>query len=310
MSEELEDIEVEENPTKSFLHTRNILVKIETRSVGNERKDDVASDAVANEFQTAANMGRYVKHLFDPKSLRRINNIRNQISTSMPNIGIPWKDGFYVINVSSFESFRKMCSTIRKQWDNAVAEWLKKYDAHVEEAKTRLGKLFDPNQYPSSDVIEGYFEFRPRYKPIPHSEDLDRLILTSDDILQIEEISDSVNQEVHRLTLQGMKWVWEKLHNMLERIVNRIDEGNRINRNNTMLDTLRTVIQYLPQFNLTQDNDLSTIYNDLNKSVLSTVDISDLQGEDEETKAVKTNVRDTAKEFMDRIEEELEKIPE
>ena len=299
--EKLEDVSITD-----FLHQRNILVKIDTRAVGNNRKDNDGSEVVAETMESDSTMGSYVKHLFNPKGLRKINNIRNEISTSMARVGIPWRDGWHLINVSSFEDFRTMCVAIRKHWDAAVNDWLENYDKHVEEAKERLGKMFDPNQYPPKDEIANLFEFTPHYNPVPHNEDLDRLVLTSADIKEIESISNSVNEEVSRLARNGMVFVWNRVHNMLERVVNRIDENTRLNKNNTMLSTLQEVIKKMPQFNLTQDDGMSRIYKELEDSLLMTTDIMDLQGD----KVLQAKIKDEAKQFMEKVSEELEKLGE
>jgi len=288
------------NPTEEIndlLHQRNILVRLHITAVGNVRKDDEASAIVEEKYGSDSSMGQYVKHLFNPKSLKHINSLRSKASQTMQQVGIPWGYGWYVINVRQFEEFRKIVTRLTKEWNKAVKTWLDNYDSHVQEAKKRLGTMFNPEQYPTRDKVASLFEMRPEYQPILRGNDITRLVLGKEDTDKLEEIKENIEKRERELVTKGMKFVYGRIANALERIINRINESTRINSNNTMLETIQGIVNNLPNYNIANDDNLTNLHDEMMKSPLMTMSINELK----EDECKRTLAKNEAKRFLQLV---------
>lgn len=296
MSEQEEKTQTE-SKIDTMLHRRNFLVALHTKAIGNKRKDTSASDEIYKKFHSDAKMGQFVKHLFNPKSLSRINSLRVNATQTMQKVGIPWNNGWYAVNVNRFEELRGLFRDMSKEWDIAVNAWLDNYEEHIEQAKEKLGKMFNEEQYPSKEEVAKMFEFRLEMNPITHASDVSRLILDEKDVEKLKEFENNIETRQAELVNKGMQFVYGQIINALERIINRIEESSRFNSNNTMLASIRKIVENLPLYNIAEDERMTELHKEMKDSPLMTLTIDDLK--EDETK--QQEAKDEAKRFLDKV---------
>lgn len=103
-------------------------------------------------------MVRSRKQILDTKhpAWRRLTSVKGAIGSFWRGIGLPYTEpGIRLIRNSSLDQFESQMQDFRFQLAEALAAVQAEYSFLREEAKKRLGELFDENDYPES--LEGKF---------------------------------------------------------------------------------------------------------------------------------------------------------
>ena len=100
----------------------------------------------------------------DP-AYRAVARVRSEASTYWRTVTIPFPEaGIRLINQNSLGLFASTMGSFRERLHEAARGLADRYDLIKEEARRRLGRLFDPGDYPPS--LEGLFDVEVSYPTI------------------------------------------------------------------------------------------------------------------------------------------------
>lgn len=214
------------------------------------RKHDRAISNEVDKTHNAKDGGRYNKLLISKEALDPIAKIEGAARTYFYKVTLAWGDnGERVLPGELFFDFSGTINQYRSEFDARVRELEVKYPQLKQEARIRLGTMYDPADYPMS--IRDKFSFPPpAVTPIPSANDF-RVNLSEGYVEQIkQEITARMEERTKSITTQ----CWGRMREHLERLVKLQDEKAKVY--DSVVDNPREFLAMLPALNLTGDKAL------------------------------------------------------
>lgn len=107
------------------------------------------------------------KDIFDSEELRKVRRHHGEIRAYVRSRSLPsplLRGGVYLIPVDLVETVEEKFAEFKRLLDDAMEDFIAAYEnGLVDEARRRLGDLFDPADYPSSDRMRRGFRFEYNY---------------------------------------------------------------------------------------------------------------------------------------------------
>jgi hypothetical protein len=244
------------------------------------KKSKEAENIVLTHF-SAKNAGNFYKKLVDDPSLKDIYRIANAARIAHSNMTQPWDDqGYRYLSPVKVLDYIAEMNTYSDEYYNAVNVFLNKYNDCIDEAKNRLGALFNVKDYPSIEHIKNKFSFSFHTQSIPIQINNDLLDDTIAASLQ-EKLSKEINDRFNKVK----KSIWHNAYEKLSLIRERLSSDN-IFRNSTIENIVEYANDIIPLTDIVDDT-LADFLDEL-KSVYSTVDIDRLRTDNEYRKKYAT----------------------
>jgi len=218
--------------------------------------------AVSNEVDKAHNAkdgGRYNKLLIRKDALDPISKIEGAARVYLYKMTLAWGDnGERLLPGALFMEFSKAISTFRSEFDKEVRNFVASYPTLVQEARTRLGTLYDPADYPAD--VRAKFSFPPpAVTPVPTADDF-RVNLNAE---YVDEIKKEITARMEQRQHDTLKQCWTRVREVVQKMTERLS-----NEKSPIYDSLitnaRELIQVLPALNLSNDPELDRIASELN----------------------------------------------
>ena len=237
------------------------------------KKSKEAENIVLTHF-SAKNAGNFYKKLVDDSSLKDIYRIASAARIAHSNMTQPWDDqGYRYLSPVKVLDYISEMNTYSNEYYNAVNVFLNKYNNCIDEAKTRLGALFNVNDYPSIEHIKNKFSFSFHTQSIPTQINNDLLDDTIAASLQ-EKLSKEINNRFNKVK----KSLWQNAYEKLSLLRERLSSTN-VFRNSTIENIVEYAEDIMPLTDIVDDT-LADFLNEL-KSVYSTVEIDRLRTDNE-----------------------------
>ncbi len=142
---------------------------------------------------------------------------------------------------------------------------------HVEDAQVRLGDMFSSEDYPSVEKIKGAFAFEVRILPVPVSSDF-RVDIGD---AQADDIRLALENATQEAIQTAMHDAFERISSAVSHMAEKLraykpgSEGNRAEGvfRDSLVDNIRELVQVLPSFNLTNDENLKILTSRLNREL-------------------------------------------
>lgn len=248
------------------LQSRALLTVLTIRKWDARVSDKRANQSVAMSFKTKQGVGNYSKKLLPgDKHLADINTLASSIRQSFYKATLPWGiDGTFILPSALYTSFTEKFNEDRRAWENLVNDFVDAYPSLRERAKEQLAELYDPNEYPSPELIRKRFHMEINFMEVPTGDF--RCSLTDDEI-------DFIRRDVQRKTKEAeelaMREVWQRLFDRVEHIANKLSDPDAIFRD-SMLENAQEIVDLLPKLNIANDQKLEQLRNEVQKRLLDT----------------------------------------
>jgi len=177
----------------------------------------------------------------------------------------------------------------RQAFDDAVRSFVAKYPELVTQARKRLGKLYQPADYPVD--ISGRFQSRLEFAPMPNVDDFRVKASEAEAELIKSEVTASVNSTLATRQAEAMKHVNQRVRDALERVRDRCGAEKPI-IHDSMMEEIETLIDVLPAMNIVNDPKIDELVRRLKNEVLCST--SSLR----RTKAVRLRAAEGAEELL------------
>lgn len=185
---------------------------------------------------------------------------------------LPWADkGVRLLPTSLFLDYKTEANAMRDTFNTMVDNFMVDYPALVQTANNYLGKLFNPQDYPSGDEVRDKFGFRLVFSPVPEAGDF-RLQVTEQDLNELrQQYEDSFSARL----ADAMREPWDRLHKLLKGMSEKLTdtEGEyeaKKRYHDTFITNAQSLCGMLTHLNVTNDPLLERARRDLELTMLGT----------------------------------------
>lgn len=222
------------------------------------RKHDKSISAEVDTAHGAKDGGRYNKLLIDKSALDPIAKIESAARAYFYKVTHAWGDnGERMLPAALFLDFGQVISQYRSEFDARVRELIAKYPALQQEARVRLGTMYDPADYPAD--IRSKFNFpAPAVSPVASANDF-RVKLNTEYVDSIKADIESRHSEREN---EIVKQCWTRMRLHLAKII-EVCENPKSKIFESLMDNPREYLVLLPALNLTNDPDLNRVAKEL-----------------------------------------------
>lgn len=240
------------------LSERAMLVSLSISSWAGMMVDKEVTDATNEEHKAAKNAGRYNKRLVASSFFSGVAQAHTHARNAHNLFTLPWeRDGTGILAASTYFLYTTKMKDCRLKTEAEVKLLIKQRDQFIDEAKVRLGDMFNMDDYPFEDEIKAKFAFDVEVKPVPEADDF--RIKLSDDATNaiVKDIERRTNQRLENAmddVFKRIKIVVEHMHSRL-RDYSPAKDGKRVQGpiRASLIFNIQEVANLLPYLNVTDD---------------------------------------------------------
>lgn len=207
----------------------------------------------------ASDAGRYNKRLIDKAHLAQINEISGQIRKYHYSRTYAWTDkGQRLLPSALFMEYRQDIASFKAKFQDAVNTFIGAYPQLVQDARIRLGSMYNPEDYPQPQEVAEMFGLQLEFMPVPDAADfrVDMAKETQDEIRQ--QITASVNAR----QAASVKECWGRVREVVGRIAEQCGkEKGRIH--DSLMENAEDLVNVLSGLNITNDPELTAVEADI-----------------------------------------------
>ena len=216
-------------------------VSLRFHRLGNSKKVN------ANEYEIEADKAliRVSKKLLDCPELKAIGTADSEFKKWVENLCMPFDVGIRLLPKPAVEMFCAKAREFRSKRRLLVECFMAVYDGEIERARTRLGPLFNPKDYPPADWVQDQFSFSYQLLNFGVPEDLENI--NPDIFAEEREKAARVMEDAASL---GQTMLLTTFAQMVERLKTQLEPGED-GKKRKLYDTAVTNLQeFISTFNL------------------------------------------------------------
>ena len=247
----------------------SMMVELSISTWSGNKMDKQASNAVTRDAGADSTTARVNKSLLgtcqELKELKTlVGVVRNHTHYGYT---MPWTDtGLRLLPTQSYFDYVNKMSEHENHFYNLVNRFISNYDSEITKAQSRMGTLFNYDDYPSVESLRSKFTFNISYIPLPNSGDF-RLDINSSAISELQ----ADYEEAFKTKLEtAMSDVWRRLYKALASMSERLDyadsEQKKIFRD-TLVENVTDMIDMLRACNVTKDTKMSAMADKLDDAM-------------------------------------------
>lgn len=288
------------NPTTTttdLITSRFLKVACPVKMAGNSRQlKGVAEDVESNNNAQIGRAVKVAKVLYAPEYLVRIKKARNAIAAQHLKMTSPWNDSSWrLLPTTGWFDYANAMNPLITEFDAAANELSSQYLAIVDEARHRLGDLFDVEDYPGNEQeFRLMFAADVRQEPLPQLSDTSRVSLPAS---EIEKIRKSLEESYHENIARTKAEVFDRLFNSTSALassIKRWESGEQKSVKSTLIDTVKEAARYAQSFNLDNDPRIDSLLKDI--QTLTTADMETIR----ENREVRASIVKAADDVADK----------
>lgn len=241
---------------------KSVLVSLKFTMWDSNVQDSAASEEMAAQKKVKnKKMCRVRKSLVPGNTaLADIKEIHNNARKFLYDNTFPWKfKGPQILVIDNYDSVMTKLREFEAQFNIAVPEFLSQMKDIEEEAKEQLGDLFNQNDYPSVESLKSKFHFSISVDALPVASDLLALGLSESEIEKIEQAN---TDSLVSVLENANNSLWEKLQERVTAFYeNTVNPKSKTRK--TTLDALIEVAELFPKINITNDDRLNSICDNI-----------------------------------------------
>jgi hypothetical protein len=197
-------------------------VKLSFRWVGTQKKlSDNQMQQAASSFNATADLVTASKRLFDTKreSYRALTTLKSQATSYWRAMTLPFpQDGLRLIKQNEVEKFEEKMRDFQERLAQAASNLQLEYEEIKQNAREKLGDLYNPNDYPAS--LENMFAISWEY---PSIDAPDYLLRYNPSLYRQEQ--KRVQEKFETAVLMAENAFAEKLEELVDHLIERLTDS-------------------------------------------------------------------------------------
>lgn len=268
-------------------------------SVYTGRKQDKVTAAEINISKNtrSKSAASVYKSLFtEDKDLEAIASYAGAIRSWLYGVTLPWADsGTRLVPTKNFFDITHELAEHEREFNRLVDVFINNYGVKVSSQAFKLGKLFDPKEFPDAGELVHKFGFSYVFTPVPQSGDF-RVDIPAE---AAQQVVAQFEKEQSRRIQDAMREPWDRLYHEITHIKDKMidkDDGKPQKLYQSMLDNALGLCNALQALNLLDDPDLEAARRSLEQS-LTDIDIVSLRKSPEVREGIKIKMQDLTDKF-------------
>ena len=261
------------------IQSEAMLVSLSISKWSGRKVDHSAAEKVITDAGASEGIGSFNKRLIAYRALRPVVTVANQARKYHNYHTTPWDDyGFRLLPVGLHTQYQAKMDGFEEKFEDAKIQVISDYAYYKTVAKKDLGSLYDTNDYPTSDELEEALQFNLIVKPIPDGKHL----VIDISAAALQKARDKINKEQSELTVKAVSSLYGRIGDAIRVVTEKIGDDSKVLRQ-SVIDKLADVVEIVPLMNITQDERLSKMCEDI-RELMDGVDAKELRKAESEKK--------------------------
>ena len=265
-----------------------VLVEVTCHLPHFRRKVAEAGDVVSREFEADRDAVRAYKYLIHPDAIQPMRKVASALRNRVREMSAPWADGQRLMPKSFVGRLLDLQHDYISEFNNHKRYFLENYDRYVQEAKEKLGKLFDGLEYPTKEHLGKNISLDVVIFPIPSDSALEEM---GNELG--ESIKKVAEQEVDRRCNKCIEDLTSRLKSLVRHAYEKLSKPRENERfREALFDHIKNLSEALIQLARERNLDVLKSLNELE---------IDLQLVKDETSGYRNEVAEKYKEIMKKM---------
>lgn len=249
---------------------RSMLVELTIRQWTARKHDKKVSQEV-DQGHGAKNAGRYNKQLIAKDALEPIAKKAAAIRAFHYTRTLPWgNNGQRLLPAKFFMDYRNELIKHRDEFSRLVDTFMGGYPLLVNDARIRLGSLYDPAEYPPASEVRRSFGVEFDIFPVPTAGDF-RVEVANEERAEIAAQIEAATQERQA---NATKACYVRVRDVLQRMKQQCVAG-KTRITDSLVEDARDLTGMLDDLNIAGDPELTRLNAEIRRDLL--VDVDDLR---------------------------------
>jgi hypothetical protein len=276
------------------ISSSSMIVELNVSLWTGRKLDRAVSDEIDITKHTTTRAGNYHKKLFADEP--RFEAIQKQVGMARTYHyarTMPWSDGGQrLLTTPLYFDYNSYMTNEQMRFYELVETCLNDWDNMLQRAQVKLGRLFNPDDYPSKDDIRSRYAFNIKYSPVPEVGDF-RVDVGNE---ALRYLQDSYEESYKAQIETAYKDVWTRLHESLSNMSERLAGEKKQVFRDSLVSNVRDIVGLLSAFNITDDPKMREAERKINFALLGVTPDS-LREDTEFRLETKQKVDELLKEF-------------
>ena len=268
---------------------RAMLVELTIRQ-WTARKHDKKVSREVDQDHGARNAGRYDKQLIAKDALDPIARKASAIRLFHYAYTLPWGNSQRLLPAVRFMEYRGTLVEHQNEFNRLVDSFMVSYPQLVSDARTRLGSLYDPAEYPPTTDVRLSFGVEFDIFPVPTAGDFRVEVANEERAELIAQIEKATAERQNNAT----RACYVRVRDVLQRMKNQCVEG-KTRITDSLVEDARDLAGMLDDLNISGDPELTRVSFEIKRDLL--IDADDLRRH----APTRKTVGDRAAELLDSI---------
>lgn len=290
------------------IETETMVIGLQIGAWTGHRTDKQAAAELTEAKNADHDAARVNKHLVPKQMLAPITAASQALRRHLYTYTLPWRDnGDRLLPRTIYMPFMDRFGELKDAFDGCVRQFIEHdYPQARDRAAFRMGKLFNPDDYPSERSLRRRFYVTLDVQPVALADDF-RVDIGKREVAKVKQtLEQATEARIQRATQD----IWERLANVLEHFHERLSGDGRF-RTST-LDNVKELVALVPGLNFAKDADLAEIAHRI-RITIGTADADALRKEDDykarvlaETSEIMASMRGFMRAFQTQEDEDNE----
>lgn len=231
-----------------MIQDKAMLVELTISQWSASKHDKIVSLEVEN-THNARDAGRYNKRLVDKAHLANVSAIANNLRKYHHIHTLPWTDkGQRLLPSALFMEYRQGVADLQNAFNQAVKDFHTIYPRLVQDARIRLGSMYQPDDYPQPSDLNQLFGVHIEFMPVPNANDFR--------VSVAEETQNEIKASITASIAARQSKAVQDCHNRVREVVSRIAaqcgrEDGRLH--DSLMNNANDLANILHGLNITHD---------------------------------------------------------
>jgi hypothetical protein len=240
-----------------MIQDKAMLANLTIRAWSARKRDKSVGQEIEQAHQ-ATDAGNFNKLLIDKVALKDIVSAVTKLREAHYDMTLPWGDnGDRLLPSKMYFDYTAKMRELRGIFDSAADTFEAAYPAAIAAARTRLGTLYNPQDYPDVSCVREKFFAKPAFSPVPDATDF-RVDLGADEVAQIRE---DIDKEMAARHEGAVKDLWSRLHDVVAKIHERLSTDAVFR--DSLIENAQFACSMAHKLNLDDDQGLETMQQEI-----------------------------------------------
>lgn len=233
------------------------------------RKQDKKVAAEVEAAHNARDAGRYNKLLIDKVHLDPLTSYAGAVRQYHYKMTLPWMDnGARLLPSKLFLEYSQELRKMQSEYERLVDVLIQDYPRLVQEARQRLGTMFDPEDYPDVSDIRSKFSVETDIMPVPAGADFRVDVADS----ERQRIQESISARVAQRQATAIADAWARIREVVGNVAARLSTPKPIIRD-SLIENTEELTRLLPGLNVNDDPTMADVCQRIITNLLVSPDV-------------------------------------